>query len=58
MLQWKKIVRAMQHRPFNSQSEQYKSFIQQTIAQIIELKKSTPYLEVQEEIEHCLSLIG
>ena len=58
MLQWEKIVRAMRHRPFNSQSEQYKSFIQQTIAKIIELKKSTPYLEVQDELEHCLSLIG
>lgn len=58
MLQWEKIVRAMRHRPFNSQSEQYKSFIQQTISKINELKKSTPYLEVQDELEHCLSLIG
>ena len=56
MLQWEKIVRDMSHRPFNPQSEQYKAFIQQTISKITELKKSTPYLEVQDEIERCQSL--
>ena len=58
MKQWEKIVRAMSHRPFNPQSEQYHQFIQQTIANIEELKKCTPYLEVQEEIDWCNSLIN
>ena len=58
MLQWEKIVRAMNHRPFNPQSEQYRQFIKQTIANIEGFKKSTPYLEVQEEIDWCYSLIA
>lgn len=57
MLQWEKIVRAMNHRPFNSQSEQYKAFMQQTISKIMELKKSTPYIEVQDELERCQFLV-
>lgn len=50
MQQWEKIARAMEHKPFNPQSEQYKNFKQHTLAKIRELKKIFPYLEVDEEL--------
>lgn len=50
MLQWEKITRALEHRPFNPQSEQYRQFQQQTIAKIQEIKKSHPHLEFDEEL--------
>ena len=58
MLQWEKIARAMEHRPFNPQAEQYKRFMEQTIAKIKELKEQYPHIEIEREISHCGLLIA
>ncbi len=50
MQQWEKIARAMEHKPFNAQSEQYQNFKQHTLNKIREFKKAFPYLEVDEEL--------
>ena len=65
MAQWEKIARAMEHRPFNPDSEQYKRFVEQTTAKIEALKERYPYIEgvpascvIQNEVKdlvagHC-----
>ena len=51
MEQWEKIARAMEHRPFQPDSEQYKRFMEQTRDKILALKERHPYLEVKEEVD-------
>ena len=58
MQQWEKVVRAMEHRPFNPQAEQYKLFMEQTINKIKELKEQYPHIEVENEINNCHLLTG
>lgn len=50
MTQWEKVIRALEHRPFQPSSEQYQKFILQNIAKITELRERYPYLEVEDEI--------
>jgi hypothetical protein len=57
MQQWEKVVRALEHRPFNAESEQYQQFIHQNLSKIKELKERYPYLEVQGEVERFESQI-
>ena len=57
MQQWEKVVRALEHRPFNAESEQYQQFIRQNLSKIKELKERYPYLEVQGEVERLESQI-
>lgn len=50
MKQWEKIVNALEHRPFQPESAQYKQFKLQTFSKIERLKEQYPYLEVDEEL--------
>jgi hypothetical protein len=47
---WTKVLRALEHRPFRPDSDQYQQFVQQTIARIAELQELYPYLDVCEEL--------
>ena len=58
MVQWEKMARALEHRPFNPESEQYRQFVLHTISQIQGLKARHPYLEVEAELEQCRKMIG
>jgi hypothetical protein len=57
MQQWEKVVRALEHRPFHAESEQYQQFVRQNLSKIKELKERYPYLEVQSEVERLESQI-
>lgn len=57
MQQWEKVVRALEHRPFHPQSNQYQQFIRQNMSKILELKEKYPYLEIRNEIELCNTLL-
>ena len=57
MQHWEKIVRALEHRPFRPDSEQYLHFVRQNLSKVLDLKKKYPYLEVQNEIELCNTLL-
>ena len=57
MQQWEKVVRALEHRPFHPQSEQYQQFVRQNMSKILELKQKYPYLEVQNETALCHTLL-
>lgn len=53
MQQWEKVVRALEHRPFKPDSEQYRQFMQHNALKIRELKASHPYIEVDADIARC-----
>lgn len=54
---WEKISRALDHKPFHPEAEEYKNFVNLNLQKIIELKKQMPYLEVQNEISLCHTLL-
>lgn len=57
MQQWEKITRALEHRPFKPDSEQYRQFMQHNVLKIQELKSRYPYIEVDSAIAQCLQAI-
>ena len=57
MQQWEKISRALEHRPFKPESEQYRQFMQHNVLKIQELKSSYPYIEVESTIAKCLQVV-
>ncbi|MBR4997292.1 MAG: GSCFA domain-containing protein [Bacteroidaceae bacterium] len=57
MTQWTKVARALAHRPFHPEGEEYKEFVRQNMLRIMELKEKYPYLEVQNEIDTCHTLL-
>lgn len=58
MHQWERVCRALDHRPFHPESEQYKQFVNQQLATITLLKEHRPYLDVQEELSRCKELLA
>ena len=57
MTQWTKVARALAHRPFRPEGEEYKEFVRQNMLRIMELKEKFPYLEIQNEIDTCHTLL-
>ena len=57
MVQWGKVSRALAHRPFRPEAEEYKQFVHQNLLKIMELKEKYPYIEVHNEIETCHTLL-
>ena len=57
MQQWGKISRALEHRPFKPESEQYRQFMQHNVLKIQELKSRYPYIEVENAIAQCLQVV-
>lgn len=47
------IYRALGHRPFDTTSDAYKNFLQNTAKKITGLKERHPYLNFEKEIERC-----
>lgn len=47
------IHKALTHKPFRKESEEYKRFLGQIVLKINQLKEKYPYLDVQKEIEQC-----
>ena len=58
MAEGSKVCRALEHRPFKPDSEQYRAFVRQNMLKIAELKEKYPYLEVQNEIDQCHTLLN
>lgn len=58
MAEWSKVCRALEHRPFKPDSEQYRAFVRQNMLKIAKLKEKYPYLEVQNEIDQCHTLLN
>lgn len=47
--EWQKIRRSLNHKPFNTENEQYISFLKQTLQQIEQLQQKYPHLELNDE---------
>ena len=47
------VKKALEHRPFNPESEAYKTFLRQILLKIRGLKEKFPYLDVQKEETLC-----
>lgn len=58
MLQWEKVARALEHRPFNPESEQYREFVLHNMSLIQGLKERHPHLEIDAELEQCRKMMG
>lgn len=48
---WKKLKRAVDHRPFQPQSPAYKQFLLQTLLKMKHLKEKFPFFDISNEIE-------
>lgn len=48
---WNKLLPAINHRPFNEETEEYKHFIRQTLLKLQEFQDKYPYFYCQEEIK-------
>jgi len=46
-----KINQAINHRPFNTQSDDFKAFVNKTLRRIEQLAEQNPTLSFSEEIE-------
>lgn len=55
MKEWEDIKKALEHKPFDVQSEAYRRFLSQIVLKIAQIKEKFPYLEVQKELELCES---
>ena len=55
--EWHEIKNALRHRPFKPSSETYQKFLCQIMLRINRMKENLPYLDIQNEIELCQSLL-
>lgn len=55
--EWEKIRKALDHRPFQPKSQKYQDFVRQNLLKIVSLKEKYPYLEAQNEIDLCHTLL-
>ncbi len=56
MKEWGEINKALQHKPFDPNGEQYQLFLSQIVLKIKQLKEKYPFLEVEKEIKLCRTL--
>ncbi|MCD7974172.1 MAG: GSCFA domain-containing protein [Candidatus Azobacteroides sp.] len=55
---WQKVKQALQHKPFQPHSPQYKAFIDKHTEYLLSLKKEYPYLPVEKELEELKNKAG
>ena len=53
MKEWEDIRKAVNHKPFDAQSETYRNFLTQIVLKIERLKEKFPYFDLQKELEQC-----
>lgn len=53
LVEWGEIKKALNHKPFRPDSEQYIKFLSQIVLRIKRLKEKCPYLDVEKEIKLC-----
>lgn len=51
MKEWQDILKAINHKPFNPSSEQYRNFILQTLLKMERITDKIPYFDIANEIE-------
>ncbi|MEG1838164.1 MAG: GSCFA domain-containing protein [Bacteroidaceae bacterium] len=55
--EWTEIKKALNHKPFQVSSQQYKTFLRQIVLKIEGIKEKCPYLDVEKELKLCRILL-
>lgn len=55
--EWKEVSKALNHKPFDEKSTQYKSFLMQIVLKMERIKEKYPYLDVEKELKLCHTLL-
>jgi hypothetical protein len=55
--EWKVIMKALEHKPFQSTSPSYRKFILQTLLKAENLSGKFPYFDASKEIERLRSML-
>lgn len=58
MKEWQDILKALNHKPFNTKSEQYQKFIMQTLLKIDRITGKIPYFDIAKEKELLTSKLN
>ena len=58
MNEWNGIMKALAHKPFQSDSDQYKTFLSQLVLRIERLKEKYPNFDIEKEITLCRTLLN
>ena len=53
MNEWEAVRKALNHKPFDADSEIYRNFLTQIVLKINRLKEKFPYFDLQKELEQC-----
>lgn len=56
--EWEEIQKAMNHKPFQPQSEAYRQFISQTLLKAEQISRKFPYFDIIKEIELLRSKVN
>ena len=52
------VARALEHRPFDATSPGYRTFVEQTLDKIGSIAKEHPYIDFENEIRQCNTLLN
>lgn len=52
------VARALEHRPFDAASPGYRTFVEQTLDKINSIAKEHPYIDFENEIRQCNTLLN
>lgn len=52
------VARALEHRPFDAASPGYRTFVEQTLDKIDSIAKEHPYIDFENEIRQCNTLLN
>lgn len=55
--EYENLRRAVEHKPFRPESDEYKIFLEQLVLKIKRLNEKYPYLDVQNELNICHTLL-
>lgn len=55
---WGEIEKALNHKPFNPNSEEYRHFLERTKTKIEQFQQSYPFVSVQNELEICTTRLN
>lgn len=58
ILRWSEVKRALEHRPFRPDSDEYRCFVRQTLLKIEEIQKEIPNFDAANEIRQCHILLN
>jgi len=56
--EWQPILRALNHKSLNPETEEYRHFLMQTLAKLVQFKEKYPFISCQKETESLSTLLN